>query len=92
MFKVNPDANICGTYLQEREAIEASPNKLRQLFGPPATLMGDKTTHEWSFEDDEGNVFTLYDWKFYTPSGHISRGWNVGGRSYAGEFIEWLRK
>ena len=92
MFKVSQDANIDGTWLQERDAIEASPNKLISLFGPPSQLMGDKTTHEWYFEDDEGNVFTLYDYKFYTPTGHISRTWNVGGKTYSFDFIEWLRK
>lgn len=100
-FKVDFDADINGTSLKGH--VTANYNKLVKLFGEPMESDGYKVSGEWVFTDDDGNVFTLYDWKsteLYDdelPSVKQFRRqteatFNVGGRSYAGDFIEFLEK
>lgn len=72
----------------------------RQLvaaFGLPTFTNGsgdDKIQKEWVFQRDDGEVFTLYDWKTYDvnyTTNYLST-WNVGGKTYAGEFVTDLMK
>ena len=48
-----------------------------------------KVQFEWVFNFN-GEVFTLYDWKTYDIEYSINEltTWNVGGKTYAGEFID----
>ena len=39
------------------------PSRVVDLFGSPDDSDGYKVSMEWLFEDEEGNVVTLYDWK-----------------------------
>ena len=98
-FQVDMNADICGTSLKGR--ITANYAKLVELFGEPQESDGYKVSGEWVFTDDDGNVFTLYDWKeteLYDdqlPSVKQFRRlpsatFNVGGKVYAGEFINFL--
>lgn len=44
----------------------------------------DKVNFEWEMENNNGNVFTIYDWKEYRPiakDGLIE--WHIGGRDLA---------
>jgi hypothetical protein len=46
----------------------ASVNQITSAFGEPDMEYNtgeDKVNFEWEMETDEGNVFTIYDWKEY---------------------------
>jgi hypothetical protein len=60
-IKLNNDADVCGTSLIGH--VNTSYAKLVKAFGEPIESDGYKVSGEWVFEDDDGNVFTLYDWK-----------------------------
>ena len=98
---LNNDADVCGT--SRVGEITASYAALEAAFGEPIESDGYKVSGEWSFETDEGDVFTLYDWKstkLYDgeyPSVEEFRSlpnaeFNIGGRRGAdiAYFKEWL--
>jgi len=101
MFKVNNNANVCGTSL--KGYITTSYTKLVQLFGEPVESDGYKVSGEWLFEDNKGNVFTIYDWKAtalydsgYNPTVEEFRQlpsyeFHIGGNNGSyGDFLQWL--
>ena len=48
--------------------IKASVNQLINAFGEPdydGNTGDDKVNFEWEMETEEGDVFTIYDWKEY---------------------------
>ena len=50
--------------------IIATPNQLIDILGEPQfgdNSGQDKTNFDWVCETDDGNVFTVYDWKEYKP-------------------------
>ena len=53
----------------------------------------DKVNFEWVVEF-EGEYFTIYDWKTYDAQDTIEQleEWNIGGKVYAGNFIEYIEK
>ena len=61
MFKINYDANIYGTHYHDE--IVTNYSTLEDLLGPPGEGDGYKISGRWVFEDDRGQVVTLYDWK-----------------------------
>ena len=102
MFRLNNDADVNGTCRQSE--IMAAPARLIELFGKPTYCDGYKVSGEYVFEDEEGNVFTLYDWKYttlYSPeygihptvfwAGTTPVQFNIGAQVYAGDFTEWLK-
>ena len=65
--------------------IRASVEQLTKAFGDPSMEYNtgdDKVNYEWDMETDEGEVFTIYDWKYYRPlrSDEIVT-WNIGAMS-----------
>lgn len=42
----------------------ATPGELKKLFGEPQ-CSGDKNYMEWGCETDNGQFFTIYDWKLH---------------------------
>ena len=65
--------------------IRASVEQLTKAFGDPSMEYNtgeDKVNFEWEMETDEGEVFTIYDWKYYRPlrSDEIVT-WNIGSKS-----------
>jgi len=58
------------------------------LYGPEDSGDG-KVQFEWIFKHN-GEVFTLYDWKTYDMEYTINEltTWNIGGKTYAGNFTE----
>lgn len=100
MFKL--DNTLCpgGTYLQT--TISVAPTLLVEAFGEPTTCDEYKVSGEYLFEDCDGNVFTIYDWKstslyddnLMSPSQFWSqdcnREVNIGGRVNASAFLTWL--
>ena len=100
MYQVNPDASISGTSFHGT-TIAATTKQLEDAFGPSHEGDGYKVSHEWDFEDDEGNVFTLYAWKdtymydpgYGMPGPNDVRQWHVG--SHGGgesDFADWVRE
>ena len=100
-FQVNPYAETTGTWLQGH--IIVSYSQLEALFGKPSRSDEYKISGEWVFYDDvDGEVFTLYDWKMtslYDPDlpsvdefrkNPLPVIFNIGGRDSAKEFIAWL--
>lgn len=101
VFELSPDSNIDGTSL--RGYVIASYPELEELFGDPLESDGYKISGEWIFEDGDGNVFTLYDWKEtelydselpsvmkFRNSGERVE-FHIGGRQSAVNFTNWLQ-
>jgi len=65
--------------------INASVNQLINTFGEPTWQHNtgeDKVNFEWVLETDEGDVFTLYDWKEGRPlSSDETIEWHIGSHS-----------
>jgi len=65
--------------------IRASVDQLTKAFGDPTIVDNtgeDKVNYEWDMETDEGEVFCIYDWKYYRPlRSDESVEWNIGSRS-----------
>lgn len=41
----------------------------------------DKTTHDWHCKTNDGEVFTVYNWKSGRPTLNQKVTWNIGGHS-----------
>lgn len=104
-YKLDHFANIDGTYRVSE--IKVSPSLLVEVFGKPVPCDSYKVTGMYVFESDDGDVFTLYDYKNtsrYDPyMVHPEVFWNrtspenfsVGGRREQGshfQFKAWLRE
>jgi hypothetical protein len=53
--------------------IRTTVNKLIDTIGHPQCFDNtgdDKVNFEWDCETEEGDVFTIYDWKEYRPLGY----------------------
>jgi hypothetical protein len=66
--------------------IDATVNELKEVLGEPAYYPGDgnwgdgKTTWNWIMRNSEGDVFTVYDWKYYREIGEDEEiNWHIGG-------------
>ena len=65
--------------------IRASVDQLTKAFGDPTIVDNtgdDKVNYEWDMETDEGEVFTIYDWKEGRPlrSDEFVT-WHIGAKS-----------
>lgn len=101
-FKRDNDADIGGTSL--KGYVHAKYKELESLFGEPLEGDGLKVSGEWVFVSEQGDTFTIYDWKqteLYDnelPSIKKFRAsddvveFNVGGRTSAVEFLQWLNE
>jgi hypothetical protein len=100
-FKLNMEADCNGTHRQAE--IDTTYAKIAKVFGPPIGADDCKVSGEWVFTDEDGNVFTLYDWKStspydsYLPTVEEFRRkrkpvtFNIGGHTYATDFLFWLK-
>jgi hypothetical protein len=65
--------------------IKASVNQLINAFGEPdynGNTGDDKVNFEWEMETEEGDVFTIYDWKEYRKISDIEViEWHIGSFS-----------
>lgn len=64
--------------------IRATVNQLTKAFGEPYdnNTGEDKVNFEWEMETDEGEVFTIYDWKEGRPIGRDEFvTWHIGAKS-----------
>lgn len=67
------------------DTFNASVIDLRQICGEPVMECNDgsdKVNFEWEMETEDGDVFTIYDWKEYRKiSEHESIEWHIGGNN-----------
>ena len=94
MFKVNSVADANGTSFHGA-TIRTTPGELVEVFGKPSFEgdKHDKVQMDWSFENEEGEVFTVYDWKqFVTLDPEMRIEFHIGSKtpSKEGEFVNWL--
>jgi hypothetical protein len=55
-------------YINQGITVKATVNQLISAFGEPSDDSNtgeDKVNFEWDMETEEGEVFTIYDWKEY---------------------------
>jgi hypothetical protein len=80
--KTNSDLN--GTSFQD-VTFKASVNDLIKAFGEPDyedNTGKDKTNFEWDMETDNGDVFSIYDWKEYRKLNKDKQiEWHIGSHS-----------
>jgi hypothetical protein len=76
--------SISGTSFHDT-TIVASVKQIIEMCGEPSDKSNtgeDKVNYEWIMETDDGNVFTIYDWKEYRPITLNERiTWHIGGNS-----------
>lgn len=64
---------------------EATPSQLLEILGEPESMNNDgmdKTNFDWTLETETGDVFTVYDWKYYTPLNMDTvYEWHIGGKN-----------
>lgn len=99
-YKLNPNANIDGSSKQAE--LHTTFAELLALFGMPEESDGHKSSGDWIFESNKGDVFTIYDWKSTSlydsslPSVDEFRRspaivtFSVGGRGNASDFLMWV--
>lgn len=67
------------------DVFQATPSDLRTILGQPKFEHNDgqdKTNREWTMETESGEVFTVYDWKYYRPLDEDETvEWHIGGNS-----------
>lgn len=99
LFRLSPNANAGGTCL--RGEFVSNYKTLAKYFGEAESSDEYKVSGEWTFEDNNGNVFTIYDYKeteLYDSSYPSVKQFrklpevtfHVGGKGSVKEFIDWL--
>jgi len=67
------------------DTFQATVSELRQILGEPYSESNDgqdKVNFDWVMETEDGQVFTVYDWKEYRPlSEDEIIEWHIGGHS-----------
>jgi len=67
--------------------ITATVNELKTILGTPEFSDNDgedKVNFEWNMETDNGDIFTVYDWKEYRAISEDEKiNWHIGGKSAA---------
>ena len=64
--------------------VEATVNEMKEVLGNVMYygIKDDKIQHEWEMEDENGYVFTVYDWKEYRQySNDDVIEWHIGGHN-----------
>lgn len=78
------DQNPSGTSFHD-SVIIATVAQLRKIIGEPEDETNDgndKVNFEWNCETEEGDVFTVYDWKEYRRLSEDEEiEWHIGGHS-----------
>jgi len=93
-YKLDLNANAEGTSLLGK--FPAIHKQILAKFGPGRPDYDTwKSTCEWSFSDDQGGIYTLYDYGSPKRTYKRLQLWKIGGNTVArenfGSFREWLR-
>jgi hypothetical protein len=99
-YKLNPYADINGTY--KVATLKTTFGQLLAVFGMPEESDGHKSSGDWLFSSDNGDTFTIYDWKAtnlydsslpsvedFRRSAEVVE-FSVGGRGDASQFLSWV--
>ena len=82
MKQTNKNANGSSFY---GDMIHTTVTDLRKFLGEPRYEQNDgqdKVNFDWVMETEDGDVFTVYDWKEYRRiEENESIEWHIGGRS-----------
>lgn len=80
-FRADPNFDISGTSL--RGTIQATLGQLTQVFGQPGLgEPGDRVLARWAIKTDDGQLVTIYCWRFAElPAADTVVSWNIGGRN-----------
>ena len=65
--------------------VKATVNEMKEVLGNVMYygIKDDKVQHEWEMEDENGHVFTVYDWKEYRQySNDDVIEWHIGGYNH----------
>ena len=80
------DKDISGTSFKG-QTINCSVNFLKELIGEPQYSENtgtDKTNYEWTCETEDGDVFSIYDWKEGRPiEDNEEIEWHIGAKNGA---------
>lgn len=66
--------------------VAATRRELISAIGQPdcASSVEEKSQYDWFCETEDGDVFTIYDWKEYYPHAEdVLIKWHIGARSWA---------
>lgn len=67
------------------DEFHARVSDLRRILGEPKFENNDgqdKTNFDWTLETESGDVFTVYDWKYYRPLDEEEMvQWHIGGHN-----------
>jgi len=67
------------------DEFHARVSDLRRILGEPKFENNDgqdKTNFDWTLETESGDVFTVYDWKYYRPLDEEEMvEWHIGGHN-----------
>ena len=90
--------SIDGTFFHGT-TINATLAEMREILGEPCSTGNDKSNFNWFMETEGGEVFTVYDWKYYRSLVETEKvDWHIGAHttkaSHAGllEILEALAK
>jgi hypothetical protein len=65
------------------DVFKAKPSDLRTILGQPKFEHNDgqdKTNLDWTMETESGEIFTVYDYKYYRPLDEDEMvQWHIGG-------------
>lgn len=90
--KVNEESisNTCFSQI----TFEASTDRIIEVFGEPSYRgSAFKTTREWWIETENGDVFTIYDWKEYRDfDDDETIEWHVGTKYGIPDYAETLKR
>lgn len=70
--------------------IHATPNQLKMTYGEPQGFNDGegKVNLEWTLELEDGQVITIYDWKYYRPLNEDEMVcWHIGSRCTNASYI-----
>ena len=84
-----------GTSLKSK-LIGITYDDLESIFGEPVIKGGDSVNFSWVVEYD-GEIFTIYDWK-YPDANYVKNelghdggiSFHIGGKTYAGDFEDFI--
>jgi hypothetical protein len=72
-FRLDPTANMAGTH--GLGSIDLPPRAVVDRFGPPPPFDDYKVSGHYTFVDDAGRVYTLYDYKVTSLYGDPALGY-----------------
>ena len=82
---MKPTTKSAGGTSFHNTTFKATPNQLMELLGKPYNYYNngsDKVNIDWTMETETGDVFTVYDWKYYQPLDMDTiYEWHIGGMS-----------